>query len=152
MINNTELETTSSIIPDNECYNEDGTIDKYKYMKQFSDFTKHEKKMTKKKVFKFLDKNSEIKHFRLEILDTSFGCNFYFTGDDDYHTERQKERFFKELWDAINSCVIAIKAFDFNVKDNYDCLEIWGIDDEGNSKILFLHTYANGVIEIGDED
>ena len=152
MIENTEMSGSSFAIPTEECFDENGKIKKEVYMRQFPDFTKHEKKMTKKKLFKLLEKNPRNKHYRLEIHQTSFGCNFYFTGENYVPTEAQKNRFVKEVWDAIDSCVVNVKAFDFNTKDNYDSIEIWGINDQDESVILFLYVYDKGVIEIGEYD
>ena len=151
MIKNTELESQSCFFPKEECFDENGNIKKEIYMRQFPDFTKHDKKMTKKKVLKFLEKNCENQYFRLEILDTPFGCVFRFLKDINQITEQDKDSFFKELWDAIDSCVINIKAFDFVSKNNFDAMEIWGIDGDNEPTIMFLYPYDKGVIEIGDE-
>ena len=151
MIQNTELESQSCFFPKEDCFDENGNIKKEIYMRQFPDFTKHDKKMTKKKILKFLEKNCENHYFRLEILDTPFGCVFHFLKDINQITEQDKDNFFKELWDAIDSCVINIKAFDFVSKNNFDAMEIWGIDGDNEPIIMFLYPYNKGVIEIGDE-
>ena len=152
MITDTNVESSSYVMPSDDCYDENGAIIKEVYMRQFPDFNKHERKMTKKKIYKFLEKNSKSKHFRLEIHQTPFGCNFYLTGNHYVPTERQKERFYKEIWEMIDSVVVNVKAFDFNTSENYDSLEIWGINENDKSVIMFLYVYDNGVVEIGDED
>lgn len=150
MINNTETESSSYIMPAEDCYDENGRVIKTKYMLQFPDFTKHDIKMTKKKVYKFLEKNERSKHFRMEIQDTPYGCNIAFAGEQYVPTEAQKERFFEAVWSLIDSTVVTVKAFDFNVADNWACLEIWGVNEEGQGIIMYLHTYDHGVIEIGE--
>ena len=152
MITDTNVESSSYVMPTEECYDTEGKIIKEVYMRQFPDFNKHEIKMTKKKIYKFIEKNPKVKHYRLEVLGTPFGCNFYFTGNQYIPTERQKEKFFKEVWESIDSVVTNVKAFDFNTSENYDSLEIWGINENDKSVIMFLYIYDNGVIEIGDED
>lgn len=152
MITDTNVESSSYVMPTEECYDAEGKVIKEVYMRQFPDFNKHEIKMTKKKIYKFIEKNPKVKHYRLEVLGTPLGCNFYFTGNQYIPTERQKEKFFKEVWESIDSVVTNVKAFDFNTSENYDSLEIWGINENDKSVIMFLYIYDNGVIEIGDED
>ena len=150
MIQNTEVETSNYIMPTEECYDENGKIKKDVYMRQFPDFTKHDRKMTKKKINKFLEKNAGIKHFRVEILGTPYGCNIHFAGEHYTYTSAQEETFYNAVWEIIDSCVVNVKAFDFHSDKDYNSMEIWGIDDQDNSVILFLYTYDNGVIEIGE--
>lgn len=147
-----EIDNSSYLNPKADCFNEDGTIDKYKYLFQFPNFTKHDKKRTKKTVLKFLNAHPREKYFRMEIQGTPFGVNFTFTGNQYNHTSRQQERFFKELWDTIDSALWEVKALDFNAKDNKDSLEIWGVTQDGEPTILFVYPYSQGTIEIGDED
>lgn len=147
MVENTQIESTNPIMPDEDCYNEEGKIVKEKYMRKLPDFNKHEIKMTRKKVFKFLDSHPTEKYFRLELQGTSFGCNFVFTKNKN---EEDYKEFFNELLDCIMSVVINIKAFDFNSPDNHDSLEIWGINESDESVILYVYPYGNGTIEIGE--
>lgn len=150
---NTEIETTSGdyTIPKQEVFNEDGTIDKYKYLLQFPNFTKHERKMTKKKVFKFLEKHSKNKYFRMEIQGSPLGVNFVFTGNFYTSTDRQKQNFFKELWDCIDGTLWEVKNFDFN-DENKNSLEIWGITEDGTPTIIYVYPNKHGTIEVKDED
>lgn len=150
MIDNTSVESSSHVMPSDECYDENGQIIKEVYMRQFPDFTKHDRKMTRKKINKFIEKNPRARHFRIEKHQTPFGCNISFAGEQYVATEAQKETFFNAVWEIIDSCVVSVKAFDFNVKDNYDSIEIWGITDTDEAVILFLYVYDNGVIEIGE--
>ena len=150
MIDNTSVESSSHVMPSDECYDENGQIIKEVYMRQFPDFTKHDRKMTRKKINKFIEKNPRARHFRIEKHQTPFGCNISFTGEQYVATEAQKETFFNAVWEIIDSCVVSVKAFDFNTKDNYDSIEIWGITDTDEAIILFLYVYDNGVIEIGE--
>ena len=147
-----ELDNSSYLNPKADCFNEDGSIDKYKYMLQFPNFTKHDKKRTKKKIFKFLDEHSKEKYFRMEIQGTPYGVNFAFTGNWYTHTGRQKEKFFKELWETIDSALWEVKNFDFNAKENNDSLEVWGTTEDGEGRVLFIYPYSQGTILIGDED
>ena len=149
----TSFEATDAnyMTPKADCFNEDGTIDKYNYLLQFPNLTKHERKMTKKKVFKFLDKYSKNKYFRLEIEGTSFGCNFIFTGEHYIHTSRQRENFFHELWETINSALWEVKKFDYN-SDDKESIEVWGITENEEPRILYLYPNPHGTIEIKDED
>ena len=151
--NNTDFEAIDAnyLTPKAECFNEDGTIDKYKYLLQFPNFTKHDKKMTKKKVFKFLDTHSKEKYFRMEIQDSPYGINFVFPGTEYVHTERQKEKFFKEIWECLNGSLWEIKNFDFNDIDKTS-LEIWGITEDNEPKIIFIYPNSHGTILIKDED
>ena len=150
MIDNTSVESSSHVMPSDECYDENGQIIKEVYMRQFPDFTKHDRKMTRKKINKFIEKNPRARHFRVEKHQTPFGCNISFVGEQYVATEAQKETFFNAVWEIIDSCVVSVKAFDFNTKDNYDSIEIWGITDTDEAIILFLYVYDNGVIEIGE--
>ena len=147
-----EIDNSNYLNPKKECFNEDGTIDKYKYMLQFPNFTKHDKKRTKKKVFKFLDSHSREKYFRMEIQGTPYGVNFVFTDNQYIHTANQKEKFFKELWETIDSALWEVKNFDFNAKENNDSLEVWGTTQDGTATILFIYPHSQGTIEIGDAD
>ena len=103
-------------------------------------------------MFKFLDSHSKEKYFRMEIQGTPYGLNFVFTGNHYVHTDRQKEKFFKELWETIDSALWEVKNFDFNAKENNDSLEVWGTTESGESTILFIYPYSQGTIKIGDED
>lgn len=146
------MESESALMPTPDCFDENGKIIKEKYMRQFPDFNKHDKKKTKKKVFKFIEHNERCKHYRLEIHQTPYGCNFHFNGEQYVPTEAQKETFFKSLWEAIESCVVSVKAFDFNVANDYHAMEIWGINDQDESVILFVYPYDSAVTEIGEYD
>lgn len=148
MIENTNAESSSCLVPSEECYDENGNIKKEVYMRQFPDFNKHDRKKTKKKVFKFLTENVGCQYFRLEILGTQFGCVFRMPYKLT-QSENEQEEFFNELWSAIDATVDTVKAFDFVTANNYDALEIWGIDKEDNALIMFLYVYDAGVIEIG---
>lgn len=145
-----EATDANYMTPKADCFNEDGTIDKYKYLLQFPNFTKHERKMTKKKILKFLNAHARETYFRLEIQDSPFGCNFVFLGEG-IHTVRQQEKFIAELWDCINSVLWEVKNFNFN-SDDKESLEIWGVTEDGEPKILFLYPNSHGTIEIKDDE
>ena len=149
-IKNTDIESATAVLPSADCFDEEGNIVKEKYLRTLPDFTKHEIKMSRKKVFKFLDCHPTEIYYRLEIEKTPFGCNFVFTTDN--RTEDVYKKFFNELIDCIMSTVVTIKAFDFNVPNNHDSLEIWGINDQDEPVILYLYPYGAGTIEIGDEE
>jgi hypothetical protein len=150
---NSEIEIPSSdyTVPKKECFNEDGTIDKYKYLLQFPNYTKHERKMTKKIINKFLDYHSRTKYFRLEKQGTAFGVNFVFPGNNYTITERQKKNFIETLWECIDGTLYEVKNFNFGNEDK-SCIEIWGTMDSGEPVILYLYPNLQGTIEIKDED
>ena len=150
---NTELEASSSdyTIPKADCFNEDGSIDKYKYLLQFPNLTKHERKMTKKKINKFLETHSKKKYFRLEVQGQPYGLNFVFTGNRNIITAKQKENFYHELWDAIYGTLYEIKNFNFS-DESKTSIEIWGTTNTGDPMILYLYPNPHGTVEIKDDE
>lgn len=150
---NTELEASSSdyTIPKADCFNEDGSIDKYKYLLQFPNFTKHERKMTKKKISKFLEAHSKEKYFRLEVQGQPYGLNFVFAGNGVGITAKQKDDFYHKLWEAIYGTLYEIKNFDFS-DEIKTSIEIWGTTNTGDPMILYLYPNPHGTVEIKDDE
>lgn len=144
---NTEMTSDSGdyTIPKADCFNEDGTIDKYKYLLQFPNFTKHERKMTKKKIAKFLNTNSSSFYFRLEVQGTPYGTNFVFKGNPTSETLQAK--FISELWDVVDSFLYEVKNFNYS-DDNKSSLEIWGTGEDQKPFILYLYPNPHGTVEI----
>ena len=146
-----EATDANYMTPKADCFNEDGTIDKYKYLLQFPNLTKHERKMTKKKINKFLEAHSKEKYFRLEVQGQPYGLNFVFTGNRVAITAKQKEEFYHELWDSIYGALYEIKNFDFS-DEIKTSIEIWGTTDTGEPRILYLYPNPHGTIEIKDDE
>ena len=125
-------------------FTEDGKVDKYKYMLTLNSLTKTDLKHKRKIVKKFFEKTDN-EYYRLNILGTDMGCVFHIEKDL-LQDENYIKDITKEINNVIESCVMEIKAYDFNNSNDYNSLEIWGVNDKGEGVILFLFPYDEAVI------
>ena len=132
--------------PPEDCMTEDGKVDKYKYMLTLPSYTKKDLERTYKIVRKLVKENQN-RYYRLNVLGTDFGCIFDTLQKPSTDSDFIKN-FNKEIVETVKTCVIDVKGFNFNNPNDYNSIEIWGVNDKGEGVILFLFPYDQAVFEV----
>jgi len=122
-----------------ECFNEDGSLNKIKYIPSMQNMTKHERKDAKK-ILQGLVENTKNKYYYMNIEDTDFGCVFKYESED-------INNFHKEIMDTLDSVFENLKAFNY-VSEDKQAIEVWGVTDLDVGRIVILYPYDNAVFTV----
>jgi len=125
--------------------NEDGVVDKKKYLKTLPELSKNEVKKFKKK-FKAFVKDTDNRYYRIKELDTDMSL-VYHLDEEVPRGINDLDEFYKSFLLDIQSAMTSIRAMGYSDKRK-ESLEVWGVDCFEHSRIFYFYPYDKGVIEV----